>query len=401
MSIWTKPIAEITYDDIDAFCQAQIPEGVKLDYKRELPNNDKIADLIAAYANTFGGLIVYGVDADQKTNKPILPIEGFAATKGVSERLEAICLDSVYPPVRPEVHVVEKADDPSKMFAVVRVSPSPHAPHATRDHTRICVREGSQKRSDDLTKPATLERIEAILDRRRRLDDERETELELMKSRARQVIAGSDAPQQEYLWFSLSPIFSSTGTLTLQECLRIHADKLLFDFYPRDLRPAPHGTFLIGEKASIELTTTEGRSITERVHSKFPCFCSGMTARGQVFVASILLSRKPSFALEQWFHLLEGLFIAGTEVSRVADACTSQWWQLSMGAENIRGRVFTYRGVVGKQCIDQSVGVDAMTTIEHIRELVSTGSARHAPRPDNIPALGSFLHFLGIDSSRL
>ena len=56
MSLWTKPIHEIAFADIDSFCQAGWEESTRLDYKGEWPND--LAKTMAAMANTVGGLII-------------------------------------------------------------------------------------------------------------------------------------------------------------------------------------------------------------------------------------------------------------------------------------------------------------------------------------------------------
>ena len=64
MSLWYKQLDTIAYADIDAFCTRNIPEGLRLDYKREMPTD--LAKLVAAFANTLGGLIILGVEAEKR-----------------------------------------------------------------------------------------------------------------------------------------------------------------------------------------------------------------------------------------------------------------------------------------------------------------------------------------------
>ena len=56
MSLWSQPISQITFADLDAFCRTMQPEGTRLDYKGvEFPR--RLDKSIAAFANTLGGLI--------------------------------------------------------------------------------------------------------------------------------------------------------------------------------------------------------------------------------------------------------------------------------------------------------------------------------------------------------
>ncbi len=77
MSLFTKPINEIVIDDVISFCEQGTEEGVRLDYKRDFSGsneNRQIAKVISAFANTYGGILLLGVD--EKDRKPILPISG-------------------------------------------------------------------------------------------------------------------------------------------------------------------------------------------------------------------------------------------------------------------------------------------------------------------------------------
>lgn len=86
MSLWHKPASEITFADIDAFCQSMQPEGARLDYKGIAFPKD-LAKTIAAFANTMGGLIILGVDADKITNQPLWPpTQGYPTEAGLAER---------------------------------------------------------------------------------------------------------------------------------------------------------------------------------------------------------------------------------------------------------------------------------------------------------------------------
>lgn len=66
--LYTKPIEQITWDDIESFCQQKIAEGPYLDYKELFPK--KLEKTIAAMANTLGGVILVGIKED-KQSKPV------------------------------------------------------------------------------------------------------------------------------------------------------------------------------------------------------------------------------------------------------------------------------------------------------------------------------------------
>ena len=129
MSLWTKPASEIMFGDIDQFCQTMQPEGARLDYKGVSFPKD-LGKTIAAFANSLGGLIILGVEANKSDNKPIWPPkQGLPTEPGLSERVIQIAQDGIYPAVRAAVsNVIENQHLPGHVLLVIRVHESREAP---------------------------------------------------------------------------------------------------------------------------------------------------------------------------------------------------------------------------------------------------------------------------------
>jgi predicted HTH transcriptional regulator len=142
MSIWHKEIDQITFADVDTFCLAGIAEGTRLDYKVDVPK--ELAKIVAAFANTLGGMIMLGVDADRTTNKPIWPpTKGMLSKRGIDEQITQICRDNIYPPVQPQISdVLPNEKLPGHVVTVVRVDESREAPHAINNGRHVYVRTG-------------------------------------------------------------------------------------------------------------------------------------------------------------------------------------------------------------------------------------------------------------------
>src|SRR5438309_1718805 len=109
MSLWSKPVESITFEDVNNFLLQKHREGPRLDYKAGLPKK-LLPKLVAAFANTNGGLIILGVEADKKTNLPFWPpnpprpeLEVLANDDGIQERITSLCQDNIQPPVLPQV----------------------------------------------------------------------------------------------------------------------------------------------------------------------------------------------------------------------------------------------------------------------------------------------------------
>ena len=110
--IYTKPIFDISWDDVNTFCHQRLPEGAYLDYKEDFPT--QLEKTISAMGNTFGGLILIGVEEDNE-KKPVLPVKGILFQRGLSERVTNIIIANVVPPVFPEIQV---CPDPSNARAI-------------------------------------------------------------------------------------------------------------------------------------------------------------------------------------------------------------------------------------------------------------------------------------------
>lgn len=138
--LYTKPINDITYQDVLDFCEQKTPENFRLDYKRELPSSEKIAKLISAFANTFGGLIVVGIEAPKGI--PEKPFEGihYDKNKKYEEQIQSIIISHIKEPVFPEIKVCVNQNN--KAFIIIRVQESDITPHRVGNDSKVYVRTG-------------------------------------------------------------------------------------------------------------------------------------------------------------------------------------------------------------------------------------------------------------------
>ena len=204
MSIWSKPISEITFGDIDAFCKTMQPEGARLDYKGIAFPSD-LAKTIAAFANTLGGIILLGIDADKITNKPVWPASaGMRIEAGLQERVYQIAHEAISPPVRVGVsNVIENPNLPGHVIVAIRINESREAPHATEKNRRVYVYERTSNKNEPY-ELAQVDRIEQLFKRRDVMVDARESELKANLERAARAMHKSKCPMR---WISVSPVF--------------------------------------------------------------------------------------------------------------------------------------------------------------------------------------------------
>ncbi|WP_254512305.1 AlbA family DNA-binding domain-containing protein [Anatilimnocola floriformis] len=276
MSLWSKPIDEIAFADVDAFCRTMQPEGARLDYKgftipKDLPKT------IAAFANTLGGLILLGVDADKTTNKPIWPPQsGMPTEVGLQERVFQLAHDAISPPVRVSVsNVIEIPELSGKAILVIRVHESSEAPHATEKNRKVYVYE----RTDNKNEPyelADVNRIEYLLKRRNRLQDAREAKLHENLTRANSQMHPSKCPIR---WVSIAPVYPWQEVCDPQSCVTFHKQH----FFPGRMTTGAHW----GYQNCVGGSFATAREV--RVDSVRICIAvSSVSSSGTVFGATYI-----------------------------------------------------------------------------------------------------------------
>ena len=159
--MFTKPIDEITFEDVESFCK-EWPESVRVEYKEQLNIKKQIPKIVSSFANYYGGLFLIGVKADKTKNEVSFPIQGIPQRNGIEEQIQQSALTGIYPGVIPEIKLVNVPDS-QNVVVVVRVDESVQAPHAIEGSTKIYIRTGS------ITQPyehSDIDRIAYMLKRR-------------------------------------------------------------------------------------------------------------------------------------------------------------------------------------------------------------------------------------------
>lgn len=64
---FSKPYSEVTTEDLYSL---SVPEGYYIEYKESLIDNEGIAKAVSSFANTYGGLLLFGIREDSETNEP-------------------------------------------------------------------------------------------------------------------------------------------------------------------------------------------------------------------------------------------------------------------------------------------------------------------------------------------
>lgn len=67
-----KHLADVSINDLQGLIEIGPPEGRTVEYKRELPvdgSREKILNTMVAFANSAGGTLVIGIEADEGVAK--------------------------------------------------------------------------------------------------------------------------------------------------------------------------------------------------------------------------------------------------------------------------------------------------------------------------------------------
>jgi hypothetical protein len=206
VDIYHKAINAISWSDLEVFCEQGTPESHLLDYKQDFP--ERLQNTIAAMANTWGGVIIVGIEEDDQT-KPKLPLKGVPFERGLPDRVTNIDLGNITPPVLPEIGVALSPDE-TRAIIIVRVHQSHQTPHAVRQNTRVYFRTGNRNNPEDI---ADIDRITWLLNQRQRSQRLLQTVYETAKSRfdRAQGLAVHDGYSQSTsaakLSLSMCPVF--------------------------------------------------------------------------------------------------------------------------------------------------------------------------------------------------
>ncbi len=142
----TKPISEVSWDDIEEFCQEQHSESANVEYKENFPKN--LEKTLSAMANTIGGIVLVGVK-ETNESKPELPLVGISFERGLKEKVQQIILDNITPPFQPEVEVI-KNQTGDKAIIFIRIPQSKVKPHAINRNTLVYRRTGNISTPEEL-----------------------------------------------------------------------------------------------------------------------------------------------------------------------------------------------------------------------------------------------------------
>ncbi len=133
-------------------------ENRQLEFKRELPVNEKILKTAIAFSNSQGGDLIIGLDDDNQ----VIGIDEDNIIK-YEEIISSTIYDSCYPAIIPEIYSVRNQE---KILLIVHFYPSNQKPHYIQSDGKI---NGTYVRVGSSNRKATLEIIEELERQKRRI----------------------------------------------------------------------------------------------------------------------------------------------------------------------------------------------------------------------------------------
>lgn len=135
-----------TLEDAQKLIDDEERESVTLEYKEAVKQWDdkakkKIAKHISAFANSEGGVIIFGIECDKKDEDKPIAITGLHP-KNSAETFDRILTDAV----KPEIEGWERKvlSGAGKSVLVVAIPRSDRAPHMSQKHKQYFHRSGAQ-----------------------------------------------------------------------------------------------------------------------------------------------------------------------------------------------------------------------------------------------------------------
>ena len=233
--MFTKSKDKITFADVKDFCR-EFPEGVRIEYKREIKDIPKI---VSSFANALGGIFIIGVEADQIDNKVMFPIQGIPKKPGIEEQIQQSSLTGIYPAVMPEVIILDVPNS-NNVVVVVRVDESVQAPHAISRSTKTYIRTGS------ITQPYELTDIDRIAYMLKRREDSQVVARQIL-TRIEERTESLCAANEPYVKVIVVPIFPYRPVVATAQIYEVVTKMLEPKVEPSPVRRVPGGScFLTG-----------------------------------------------------------------------------------------------------------------------------------------------------------
>ena len=152
MNIFNRSIQDLQFDDIDVFCSEKKVEGIQLEYKKEFPRKG-LAKLFASMSNTRGGLIILGIEEDEKIGIP----KTWDGVKNDGKLIDRVHQYAAQVEPIPSYEVCTTDENNGNVFILIRIFEGDKTPYYVQNDANIWVRTGNITNPIDIASPDALE----------------------------------------------------------------------------------------------------------------------------------------------------------------------------------------------------------------------------------------------------
>jgi Schlafen, AlbA_2 len=268
LSIFTTPISQLTFADLEELRQEGAVENTRLEFKREVPDKDETLKKLSSFANTFGGFMVVGAKADSKDGR-LLDLSGVDPQNGYKQKVVQWCFDGASPPLIVEVSdPIPVTGQSSKVCYVVAIAESDTAPHFVNGRKGVWVRTDEfsarfeAQFADEIELRYLFDRRKLILERKNRLLNRAKGRFDTYVSRKHTDLGGNQTKVGPLLQMSVIPRFPSRQ-LRQQRFFHDHILKLHTQWRGTIFPDFTRRQFLWQDESVIVLDATVGTSYLE------------------------------------------------------------------------------------------------------------------------------------------
>jgi hypothetical protein len=182
MSIYTKPISQLETADLEEMLQAHAVENIRLEFKLIDPAKDETLKKLSSFANTFGGLVLIGAQANSADGR-LQALTGIDPIQGYKQRIMQWSFDEVYPPLIVEVSdPIAVPGNAGKVCYAISIAESDAVPHFLHGRKGIWIRTDEFSNRFD-AKLANEDEIRHLLNRRQLVRERRAGLIERARQR--------------------------------------------------------------------------------------------------------------------------------------------------------------------------------------------------------------------------
>lgn len=160
-----KGLDEICHADLERLVEEQVAEGMFIEYKRDMPSPKRLAKSVAAFANSHGGWLFVGIEADRASNaaKAVMGVD-LAATPTPMDTLRNAVTSHISPHPPYDARLIRLEGQPERAVMVVYIAEGPGPPYMLTDG-RIYRRQGAGSDPVFETERAPVDELYARRDR--------------------------------------------------------------------------------------------------------------------------------------------------------------------------------------------------------------------------------------------